>query len=371
MSTIAGLKELKRTIIARHARPDNVKGFSQVLTTLLPLAALWYGAVLSVNLSYWLTAAVIALMSLFLLRGFVLMHECGHGSLFRTARLNRAFGFLFGVVAGMPQYVWSRHHQHHHSTNGNWNKYRGPLNVIPTNEYAAMTLLQQRRFTNARSIRLVPLAGFLYFIFHPRISLLRGSVSLLHYIIKSKIARPGISIKAHALAFKTPHWSSAREYWHMFCNNVVLISLWGLMAWAVGPLLFLVCYTVSVSLAGGAGILLFTVQHNFEHSYASHDEGWDSDTAAIKGTSFLVLPRWLNWFTANIGYHHIHHLSARIPNYRLRECHDENQHLFSAVTRIRLSEIPRAFRCILWDTLSRRIVSVAEYRQLRLQAAKR
>jgi omega-6 fatty acid desaturase (delta-12 desaturase) len=85
------------------------------------------------------------------------------------------------------------------------------------------------------------------------------------------------------------------------------------------------------------------------------------NVAAIEGTSFLVLPRWLNWFTANIGYHHIHHLSARIPNYCLGDCHDENQHLFSGVTRIRLSQIPRAFRCILWDTHLRRIISVAEY----------
>jgi acyl-lipid omega-6 desaturase (Delta-12 desaturase) len=192
---------------------------------------------------------------------------------------------------------------------------------------------------------------------------LRGSVSLVRHLIKSKIAHPGISIEAHALEFKTPYWSSAPEYWHMFWNSVVLISLWGLMAWAVGPVLFLVCYAVSVSLAGGAGILLFTVQHNFEHSYASGDKGWDYDAAAIMGTSFLVLPRWLNWFTANIGYHHIHHLSARIPNYCLVACHDEYRHLFAAVTRIRLSGIPRAFRCILWDTLTRRIISVAEYRR--------
>ncbi len=99
-------------------------------------------------------------------------------------------------------------------------------------------------------------------------------------------------------------------------NNLVLIGLWALMAWLVGPLLFFVCYTISISLAGAAGIVLFSVQHNFEHSYASHHEGWDHTRAAIEGTSFLVLPRWLNWFTVNIAYHHIHHLSARI-NYCL------------------------------------------------------
>ena len=155
----------------------------------------------------------------------------------------------------------------------------------------------------------------------------------------------------------------------MCCNNLALLSLWGLMAWAIGPLLFFVCYTVSLSLAGGAGILLFAVQHNFEHAYASHNEHWDYHAAVMEGTSFLALPRWLNWFTANIAYHHIHHLSASIPNYCLHACHSEHGLLFSGVTRISLRQIPHALKYILWDTHARRIVSVAEYQlQVRPQA---
>ena len=106
-----------------------------------------------------------------------------------------------------------------------------------------------------------------------------------------------------------------------------------------GPALFFALYIVSVSLSGAGGIVLFTVQHNFEHSYASSDEGWDYDTAAIHGTSFLILPRWLNWFTANIAYHHVHHLSAKIPNYCLVKCHEEYQHLFTDVVRVKLSQV--------------------------------
>jgi omega-6 fatty acid desaturase (delta-12 desaturase) len=105
------------------------------------------------------------------------------------------------------------------------------------------------------------------------------------------------------------------------------------------------------------------VQHNFEHSYASDSESWDSDEAVLHGTSFLALPSWLNWFTANIAYHHIHHLSARIPNYRLAECHEEFRDLFTGVRRIGLFQVREALRHILWDTESRRIISVAEYRQ--------
>jgi omega-6 fatty acid desaturase (delta-12 desaturase) len=102
------------------------------------------------------------------------------------------------------------------------------------------------------------------------------------------------------------------------------------------------------------------VQHNFEHAYASRSEGWDYTRGAIEGTSFLVLPRWLNWFTLSIGYHHIHHLSARIPSYCLADCQNEYAHLFTGVTRIRLAQVPAAVKCILWDTVAQRIVSVAE-----------
>ena len=363
MSLIAPVKQLKRTIIGRHYRADNVKGHAQVLTTLIPLAVLWYAAVRSAGVSFWLTAGVTLLMSLFLLRSFVLMHECGHGSLFRTARLNRAFGFLFGVVTGMPQFVWSRHHAYHHATNGNWAKYRGPLDTVSVDEFRAMTGKQQRLYQHVRNIWLAPFGGFLYLIFNPRFTWLMGSFRLVGHILKRKISQPGTSIKAHAAEFKTPYWMDAKEYWHMFWNNAVLLSFWVLMSLSIGPALFFSVYLVSLSLAGGAGLVIFTVQHNFEHSYATDAEGWDPDAAAIQGTSFLVLPGWLGWFTANIAYHHIHHLSSRIPNYCLAECHNKHQDLFLDVPRIKLPDIHKALRFILWDIRSRRIISVAEYRQ--------
>src|SRR5882762_2685420 len=123
--SIRKVKEQKRAIILRHAQSDDIKGLLQVLDTLGGLALLWWFAAWTIDQSYLLTALAIALISLFTLRAFVLMHECGHGSLFRTQRFNRIFGFLLGVVAGMPQYVWSQHHNYHHATNGNWDKYPG------------------------------------------------------------------------------------------------------------------------------------------------------------------------------------------------------------------------------------------------------
>jgi acyl-lipid omega-6 desaturase (Delta-12 desaturase) len=361
VSFLDRIKQQKRVIIDEHTKPDNVKGFIQVVTTLAPLSALWCAAVMSVGLSYWITAGVTVAMSLFLLRVFVLMHECGHRSLFRTAQLNQTFGFIFGVVSGMPQYVWSQHHHYHHATNGDWEKYRGPLSVLSVDEYERLTPKQQRRYQIARNMWVAPFAGFLYLIFNPRITWLKGSIGLLGFLFKNKLAQPGASFKALAAEFKTPYWTSPKEYWHMFWNNVVLLSAWVAMSWYMGPALFFSVYVVSVSLAGAAGIVLFTVQHNFEHSYASDTKGWDHDTAAIHGTSFLVLPRWLNWFTANIAYHHIHHLSPRIPNYCLVKCHEQYQDLFLDVTRVKLAHIHRALQFVLWDTRARRIISVAEY----------
>ena len=331
MSSITLLKEQKRALIDRYANPENFAGFVQVLNTLLPLAALWYAVALSAEVSYWLTAGLTLLIALFLVRAFVLMHDCGHGSLFRSGWLNRSFGFLLGVVTGMPQYVWSQHHAFHHSTNGNWAKYRGPFVVDTADEYAAMSEGRRRRYRLLRRIPLLPLHAFIYVLVMPRYNWLMGK------------------------------WSTVLERRHMTWNNVALLGIWIAMSLAIGPALFFAVYVASVSLATAVGIAVFTVQHNFEGSYASGDEGWDYHEAAIHGTSFLVLPAWVGWFTANIAYHHIHHLSARIPNYRLAECHAAYQDLFVEVPRIRLREVPRALEYILWDTRARRIVSVAEF----------
>jgi omega-6 fatty acid desaturase (delta-12 desaturase) len=128
---------------------------------------------------------------------------------------------------------------------------------------------------------------------------------------------------------------------------------------AAGTGLVMAIYLTSLSVAGGVGIMLFTVQHNFEDAYATSTAEWDLDRGAIDGTSFLVLPGWMNWFTANIGYHHVHHLSAAIPNYRLVACHRENLQLFATVPRIRLGEVPAALKCLLWDRASRRIIPLS------------
>ncbi len=358
-----GLKHHKCAMIGRYAKSEDIRGLLQVLTTLVPFALLWWAALRLMSVSAWLGLVPVPLIVLLLVRTFGLMHECGHGSLFRSCWLNRLVGFLLGVVAGMPQYVWSQHHNYHHAHNGNWDKYRGPYTTLSVEEYAALSGARQRLYRFKCSLTAAPIAGFIYLIFNPRFTWLKGSIGLVTHTLRQKLSRPGVSLRAHAATYRSRYWKSAREYRHMLANNLVLLSAWALMCCECGSGHFFAIYVLSVSIAGGAGIVLFTVQHNFEHSYASDDEHWDQEAGTIAGTSYLVLPRWLNWFTVNIGYHHIHHLSASIPNYRLAGCHREYQHLFSSVTRLRLHEVLGSLKCILWDRSAQRIMSVAEYRQ--------
>lgn len=357
----AWLKQHKVAMISRYGRSNNWKGAAQVFLTLVPLAGLWWLAIISLKRSYCLLAVALVLIILFTLRCFTLMHECGHLSLFRSRLLNRAVGFVLGVVSGMPQYVWSQHHNYHHANNGNWEKYRGPYTTLSVDEYAALTSTGKCLYRGKCSIAAAPIAGFIYLVFNPRFTWLKGSLALLGHLIARKLAQPRISLRDHAGSFRTRYWKTPKEHWHMFWNNVVLLSSATLLAWLCGSGAFLAFYVISLSIAGGLGIVLFTVQHNFEHSYASETARWDHDTGAMEGTSFLVLPRWLNWFTLNIGYHHIHHISASIPGYRLAHCHEAYEHLFSRVTRLKLTQVHAALQCILWDTRARRIITVKEY----------
>jgi omega-6 fatty acid desaturase (delta-12 desaturase) len=229
-----------------------------------------------------------------------------------------------------------------------------------------MTEMRRRLYRLKCHIVTAPFVGFVYLIFNPRFTWMKGSVGLVGHVMAGRRARPDLSMRTHAAGFRTRFWDSEREYRHMFWNNVVLLTVWAVMCWMLGPGLFFPIYLISLSLAGGAGIVLFAVQHNFEHAYATDTKSWDRDLAAIHGTSFLILPSWLNWCTANIGYHHIHHLSAQIPNYRLVECHAEHEGLFADVTRLRLRHVRHALKYMLWDPHARRIISIAEYQQQRL-----
>jgi omega-6 fatty acid desaturase (delta-12 desaturase) len=363
MTATERLKLEKSALIKKYANRSNGFALYQMLSTIIPYFALFYFAIESLTISYWLTAALVSLLILVIMRVFMMMHDAGHGCLFVTPQQNNIAGFIMGVMCGVPEYVWSKHHAYHHATNGNWNKYRGPLAVLSSQEYSNLDDKKQKSYVNSRNILLAPFGGFLYFIFTPRFTWTKGSIQFLFHAIKSKLSSPKTTFAEIADSFETNFWADWKEYRHMAANNIVLISLivFGCVFFGVVP--FMIVYVIALSLAGALGIILFTIQHNFEDSYATGDEGWDYNTAAIEGTSYLDLPRILHWFTADIGYHHIHHLSARIPNYKLRECHEEYQHLFTDVPTLKLKDALKSFKFILWDEASGRMISIAQYNE--------
>lgn len=298
----------------------------------------------------------------------MLMHDCGHKSLFRTPQLNSIGGFFTGVIVGMPQYVWAQHHNYHHATNSNWEKYRGPLNIASVAEYEKLPPGKQRLYRYGRNIFLAPLGGFMYFIFSPRFNWILGSLKFIVAVVVGKMKNIRTPLKNIIKTYESRYWKTSKEYWHMTFNNIVLLSSWLAASWYFGAVTFFTVYLISLSLAGAAGIIIFTIQHNFEDSHARDNSNWDYHYAALKGTSFLTFPKLVNWFGADIAYHHIHHISARIPNYNLAQCHKEYAHLFTEVKRIRLRDVANAFRHILWDEKGQRIISIQQYIQINTAA---
>ena len=361
MNATTTLKEQKNALIAKYAIRSNVKALIQTLTTIVPYFILFYLAITSFETSYWLSAGLTLVLIFFILRVFVMLHDCGHNCLYEKPRENKILGFVFGVLCGVPQYVWSKHHDYHHSTNGNWNKYRGPLAVLSVDEYAELNDKGKKSYANQRKLFLAPMAGFLYFIFNPRFTWMKGSIQFSLFFIKQKLANKAKPANEIAEEFETGYWNTWQEYRHMAANNIVLLSALVLAANYFGIIPFFTIYIIALSFSGGLGIVVFTVQHNFEDSYATGDEDWNYFTAVLDGTSFLQLPKFLNWFTADIAYHHVHHLSPRIPNYSLVKCHNEYQHLFDSVKRIKLTEIPHAFKFIIWNNHTNKIISVEQY----------
>ncbi|GAA6135856.1 fatty acid desaturase [Oceaniserpentilla sp. 4NH20-0058] len=363
MNATERLKAEKSALIKKYANRNNGFALYQTLSTIIPYFALFYLAIELQSVSYWLSGLCIFLLIMFIMRVFMMMHDAGHGCLFVTPRQNSIVGFIMGVLCGVPEYVWSKHHAYHHATNGNWSKYRGPLAVLSSEEFSKLSEKKQKSYQNSRNILLAPLAGFMYFIFTPRFTWIKGTIQFVIYAVKHLLVSPKQSWKQSAELFETNYWADWKEYRHMAANNIVLISL--IVAGCVyfGFVPFMTVYLIALSVSGGLGIILFTIQHNFEDSYAVGDDVWDYNTAAIEGTSYFDLPRILHWFTADIGYHHVHHLSARIPNYKLRECHEEYVDLFKDVPTIRLKDVFKSFQYILWDEASGRMITVEQFHQ--------
>lgn len=357
----------------------------QLLNTLGPVALLWalVGWIARAPSPHWLMPvrqilpaplflalellAPLCLLVLFSARTFSLMHDCGHDSLFRSRWLNRVAGFLLGVLNALPQHPWSRGHAFHHKHNGNWERYRGPSALITLKRYRQLTPRQRWFYGVLRHPLMLLPGGFFYLVIKPRLALLLGSVEFAVAILRAQASAmrqrgPAALADLPALVrnHRSSHWYTAGELADLVANNVLVIGSWLLMAHWLGAALFWSCYALVMTLSAAIFICVFFVQHNFAGSYAHGSEDWSYLRGAVEGSSNLELPLLLHWFSADIGFHSIHHLCERIPNYHLRACHQRNAQLLSQSHLLRLADIPGCFAYILWDDAHQRLATLAE-----------
>jgi omega-6 fatty acid desaturase (delta-12 desaturase) len=263
----------------------------------------------------------------------------------------------------IPQYPWSRGHAFHHKTNGDWERYRGPSALITTEEFAKLSPAAQWRYELLRHPLMLFPGGFFYLAIKPRLALIKGTLDFIGDLITSLKRDPGMGIPKIIAAHKSRNWYTAAEFWDVLFNNICVVGGWILLGYLLGFGFFFTIYSITLTCSAAIFICVFFVQHNFDSSYAHKTEGWDYLRGAMEGSSYLALPPILKWFAADIGYHNIHHLSERIPNYYLEACHNQNIHLLGNVKTLHISDIPDCFKFILWDSASNRLMSIAAFHE--------
>ena len=316
--------------LAPYAVPDLRRALLDLATSVVPYVALSAAMYASLDVSYWLTLAIAVPAAGFLLRTFILFHDCTHGGFVPTRRANTWLGVALGLVVFSPFHAWRYNHAVHHGTAGDLDRRgTGDLHTLTVAEYNAASRggrLGYRLFRN-------PLVMF---GIGPIYSL------LIQPRLVSRSARPRIRRS-------------------VIGTNVAVALMVGGLCWVMGWREYLLVQAPTVVLGGAAGVFLFYVQHQFEDTYWQRPGDWTFADAALRGSSHLVLPQPLQFFTGNIGLHHVHHLNARIPNYNLQRAHDENP-VFHTVPELSLGDALRAPRLKLWDEERGRLVTFAEAR---------
>jgi len=321
-------------ILAAYRTPSVKRSVFELVVTVVPFAALWALAWISLSYSHWLAFAISMFNSLFIVRLFAIQHDCGHASFFTNRTVSDWVGRVLGVLTVTPYDVWRKTHSQHHSTSGNLQ--RQGMGDIPTKtvaEYQALTKWQQFGYRLYR---------------HPFVLFALGPAYL--FILQNRL--PLGLMKAG-----TKYWTSA-----MGTNAAIAVALGAVYyfgGWAPLVLIFL----PSTVLAATLGVWLFYVQHQFEETHWEHEENWDMHQAALEGSSHYDLPIVLQWFSANIGIHHVHHLYSRIPFYRLPQIIKDHPSL-SENQRLTIRESLVSAKLHLWDEAERRLIS---YKEMKLK----
>jgi omega-6 fatty acid desaturase (delta-12 desaturase) len=321
-------------VLAAYRKPDLLRSAWQVVNTAGPLAALWLTMLFFVDRAYALTLLLAVPTAAFLIRLFIIQHDCGHGSFLKSARASNAIGFVIGVFTLTPYDYWRKIHAMHHATSGNLERRGfGDVDTLTVREYLARSRWRRLAYRLYRNT----LVMF-------------GVGPTFEFVIK------------HRLPTLVPRsWKRERHSIHM--TNLALVALLAFMFLTVGVRRFLMVQIPITLLASTLGVWLFYVQHQFEDTYWEHEPAWDYVDAGIRGSSYLALPKVLQWFTGNIGLHHIHHLSSRIPNYRLQKAMDENP-VLQRVTRLTLWQSMKCIFLKLWDEEHGKLVGYGYVRRL-------
>jgi omega-6 fatty acid desaturase (delta-12 desaturase) len=315
-----------RRVIGPYLGPNVGRASLQLFTTLALLGATMWATHVASSWSLALALVLAIPAAGLLVRTFVLMHDCAHGSFFPSRRANDAAGFVTGVLTLTPFAQWRRDHALHHASSGDLDRRgNGDVPTLTVREYRARSASRRLAYRIVR---------------HPAALLLLGPLNLA---LSQRFRGKGMATGPRQLA-------------SVWATNAAIVSLLAIGVWAMGWKAVVIGYGLPYYLAASAGVWLFYVQHQFEDAYWAPHDSWDYTEAALRGSSHLRLPRPLRWLTASIGLHHVHHVAPRIPNYRLQDCHDANV-LFHRSPTLTIRSATAALRLALWDEEQKRLVA--------------
>jgi len=313
-----------RQLAANYQNPELRRSSWQLVNSIIPYIVLWSAMIWSLQVSYLLTLIISLPAAGMVVRMFIIFHDCGHGSFFKSSKANHWVGTILGILVFTPYFHWRQAHATHHATAGNLDK-RGVGDVwtMTVDEYVESTSWKRFTYRVYRN----PLIMF-------------GIGPLIVFLI------------THRFASKS---SKKRERNSVYLANAALVVIIALMSWVIGIKNFVLIQLPVIWIATIVGVWMFYIQHQFEGVYWERAKDWDYVKAGLEGSSFYQLPKVLQWLTGNIGFHHIHHLSPKIPNYLLERCHIDNSIL--QVKPVKLLSSLKSLTLRLWDEQNRQLIS--------------
>lgn len=319
-------------VVNKYNFPDNGKSIWQIINSFVPYVLLWYLMYLSLDYSYWITLGLSILAAGFLVRIFIIFHDCGHGSFFKSGRANAIIGTIFGSLVFTPYNRWHSTHAIHHATVGNLDSRGiGDVWTLTVEEFQNLSKGRKRFYRLYRNpVMLFIIGPFFLFV--------------LWFRFTRKIM-------------------TAPERKSIYITNIILLFYVSGLILLLGWKEFLMIQIPTIFIATSIGSWLFYVQHQFDDVIWLRQADWDYKLVATEGSSYLKFPRILQWFSGNIGFHHVHHLSPRIPNYKLEKCHRENS-MFSTIKPVTFIPSLKTIRLRLWHEKIGQLISFRQLRSL-------